>query len=269
MHPTRYISAICIVFLVLQLGFVFVMAASVGVKPGHWAKYTMLGAQPSYISMKISISRVSGTTVYGNMTYEYPGGSMEIASFQGDVLNGEMFPYIVPANLNEGDYIYYNSEYSNLEVQNVTTRSYAGASRTIICATEYGWQTYYWDQQTGILVEETYSSGSMVSSMLKLTETNIWGGGIFGMNGSLSWILPIVIVVIVAVVLLVIVLPFLRRMKTPKETVTPPSTTPPPTAPSSPPKEESRKTKYCPKCGTSVPLDSIYCPKCGHKQHQT
>lgn len=233
------------------------MAADVGVKPGHWAKYTMLGAQPSYITMKISISSVSGTTVYGNMAYESPGGSMEIASFQGDVLDGEMFPYIVPANLNEGDYIYYNSEYSNLEVQNVTTRSYAGASRIIICATDYGWQTYYWDQQTGILVEETYSSGSMVSSMLKLTETNIWGGSIFDASNPFFWVLVVVIVVVVAAVAL-FVLSSLRKKKPLMETVTPP-----------PPPEESAKTKYCPKCGTSVPLDSIYCPKCGHKQHQT
>ena len=257
MHPTRYISAICIVFLILQLGFVFVMAASVGVKQGHWAKYTMLGAQPNYITMKISISSVSGTTVYGNMAYESPGGSMEIASLQGDVLNGEMFPYIVPANLNEGDYIYYNSEYSNLEVQNVTTRSYAGAARTIICATYYGGQTYYWDQQTGILVEETYSSGSMVSSMLKLTETNIWGGGIFDTSNPLFWVLVVVIIVVVAAVAL-LVLSSLRKKKPITETVTPSSSP-----------EKSAKTKCCPKCGTSMPSDSIYCPKCGHKQPQT
>ena len=238
------------------------MAASVGVKPGHWAKYTMLGAQPNYITMKISISSVSGTTVYGNMAYESPGGSVEIASLQGDVLNGEMFPYIVPANLDEGDYIYYNSEYSNLEVQNVTTRSYAGASRTIICATDYGWQTYYWDQQTGILVEQTSSSGPMTSSLYKLTETNIWGGGIFDTSNldtsnPLFWVLVVVIIVVVAAVALV-VLSSLRKKKPITETVTPSSSP-----------EKSAKTKCCPKCGTSMPSDSIYCPKCGHKQPQT
>jgi len=256
MQPTRYISAICIVFLVLQLGFVFVMAASVGVKPGQWAKYKVLG-QPSYMSMKISISSVSGTTAYVNMAYEYPGGSTEFMSFQGDVLDGGMFPYIVPANLDEGDYIYCNIGSGNLEVQNVTTRSYAGASRTIICVTDYS-GAYYWDQQTGILVEETSSSGSTVISLYKLTETNIWGGGIFDTSNPLFWVLVVVIVVVVAAVALV-VLSSLRKKKPITETVTTPSQ----------PVEKSAKTKYCLKCGTSMPSDSIYCPKCGHKQSQT
>ena len=244
--------------MVLQLGFVSAMAASLDVKAGYWAKYTMLGAQPSYIAMKISISEVSGTTVYGNMAYEYPGGSMEIASLQGDVLNGGMFPYIVPANLNEGDYIYHRGGYDYLKVQNVTTRSYAGASRTIICVTDYSGQTYYWDQQTGILVEQKYLSEPHEYSILKLTETNIWGGSILDTGTPVFWVLVVVIIVVVAALGL-IVISSLRRKKPLTHTLPPPS----------PPEQKSAKTKYCPKCGTSMPLDSIYCPKCGHKQSQT
>lgn len=242
------------------------MAAGVGVKEGHWAKYTMFGSQPNYIATKISILSVSGTTVSGKIEYEYSGGSMEFGSFQGDVSQGETFPYVVGANLNEGDYICYNYPYSNLRVQNVTTRSYAGAIRTIVSATQYG-QTYYWDQQTGILVEHTMGTGT-VMNYLKLTETNIWGGGIFDAlldpSNPFFWVL-IVIIVVIAVALALVVLSSLRKKKPITKTEAPPSQ-PETVIPPSQPEAKSAEVKYCPKCGTSMPLDSIYCPKCAHKQ---
>jgi hypothetical protein len=35
---------------------------------------------------------------------------------------------------------------------------------------------------------------------MKLTETNIWGGGIFGASSPLFWVLVVVIVVVMAAV---------------------------------------------------------------------
>jgi hypothetical protein len=241
------------------------MAAGVGVQVGHWAKYTIFGQEQGIIAMKISIVSISGTTVSGKIDYEYSGGSMQYATFQGDVSQGATFPYVVGANLNEGDYIYYNSynyPYSYFRVQNVTTRSYAGATRTIVSTTQYG-QTYYWDQQTGILVEQTVGTGTVVN-YLKLTETNMWSGGIFDPSNPFFWIL-IVIIVVIAVALALAVLSSLRKKKPVAKTVVPPSqpeTAPPP----SQPEAKSAEVKYCPKCGTSMPSDSIYCPKCAHKQ---
>ena len=135
-------------------------------------------------------------------------------------------------------------------IAGAVTRSYVGASRRVVYAT-YWTATYYWDQQTGILVEETDIAGS-----LKLTETNIWGRGIFDTSNPFFWVLIVIIVVIVAALALV-VLSSLRKKKPIGEAVTPPP---------SAQEEKSAKTKYCSKCGTSMPLDSIYCPKCGHKQ---
>jgi hypothetical protein len=92
-------------------------------------------------------------------------------------------------------------------------------------------------------------------SSLNLTETNIWGRGIFDTSNPFFWVLIVITVVIVAALALV-VLSSLRKKKPIAEAVTPPSAQ----------EEKSAKTKYCSKCGTSMPLDSIYYPKCGHKQ---
>ncbi len=252
MHLTRYTSAIFVLFLIFALSFISVMATSVGVQPGHWAKYMASAVGYEYSSVTISISSVSGTKVNGTMTYEFAYGSPQTQSLQGDVSRGGTFPYIIPANLNEGDTIYY-SDYRSPKIEGLDTRSYAGASRTVVYATWYG-STYYWDQQTGILVEQRSGTG-VVTSSLKLTETNIWGGSIFDTSNPLFWVVVVVIIVVVAALALV-VMSSLRKKKPLTETITPPS----------PPIEKSAKTKYCPKCGASMPLDSIYCPKCRHKQ---
>jgi hypothetical protein len=247
---TRYTPAIFVVFLIFTPSSLSVMAASVGVQTGQWAKYTpsqYSGYQ--YSSVTISISSVSGTTVYGTMTHEFPEGSPQTSSFQYNILTLGTPPYFIPANLKVGDTI--GSGIGALVIAGADTRSYAGASRTVVYA--QSWATYYWDQQTGILVEQ-----STVMSSLKLTETNIWGGGIFDTSNPFFWVLIVIIVVIVAALALV-VLSSLRKKKPTTETVTPPS----------PPEQKSPKTKHCLKCGTSMPSDSIYCPKCGHKQPQT
>lgn len=249
MRLTRYATVFLVIFSIFTLSSISVMGTSVGVQPGQWAKYTVTAVgQQGATSVTLSISSVSGTIVEYTLTYEYVHLSPITQSFQGDVSDGGALHYIVLANLHEGDTIYDDPIFSP-KVEGIATRSYAGSSRTVVYATWLG-DTYYWDQQTGILVERTTGLIPM-----KLAETNIWGGGIFGTSNPLFWILVVVIIVIVAALALV-VLSSLRKKRPPTETVTPPS----------PPEEKSVKTKYCPKCGTGMPFDSIYCPKCGHKQ---
>jgi hypothetical protein len=225
----------------------------VDVKPGQWAKYTP-STYSGYSSVTISISSVSGTTIYGTKKIEFPDGSTQTLSFQYDVskepsLNWLDYLYFIPANSKVGDKI--GSSIFALTIEGVDTRSYAGASRTVLYAT-YWTAKYYWDQRTGILVEETD-----IASSLKLTETNIWGGGIFDASASLFWVLVIVIIVAVAAVILIVLLS-LRKKRLPHKVATPLSQL-----------EKSVETKYCPKCGARMPVDAYYCPKCAHKQPET
>lgn len=206
MHLTKYTPAILVVFLVFTLSFISVMAASVGVQPGHWAKYTP-SPYSDYSSVTISISSVSGTTIYGTMTYEFPEGSPQTSSFQYNISTGvgtgaSAYNFI-SANSKVGDTIY--SRYGAPTIAGVDTRSYAGASRTVVYATLWD-VTYYWDQQTGILVERDTAEES-----LKLTGTNIWGGGIFDTSNPFFWILIIVIIVVVAAVALAVLSSLRKR----------------------------------------------------------
>jgi len=98
-------------------------------------------------------------------------------------------------------------------------RTYAGASRTVVYASfsQYGTQlTYYWDKQTGVMVEPSTTSGG-VTATAKATETNMWEAAPSGLPIEPTYILAIVIIIIIAAATIAIIM---RRKKTPRETHT-------------------------------------------------
>jgi hypothetical protein len=103
---------------------------------------------------------------------------------------------VIPANSKTGNSIYI-SGYGNVTIEGETTRTYAGASRTVVYASisQYGTQlTYYWDKQTGVMVEASTTSGG-ITATAKATETNMWEAAPIWMQW---WLWAIVAVVIVA-----------------------------------------------------------------------
>ena len=112
-----------------------------------------------------------------------------------------LFGFVIPANCTTGDSIVMGGDSFafNVTIDGETTRTYAGASRTVVYASfsQYGAElTYYWDKATGILVEaSTTSSG--VTGTAKATETNLWAAAPapFWMEW---WLWAIVAVVIAA-----------------------------------------------------------------------
>lgn len=82
---------------------------------------------------------------------------------------------IIPVNSKAGD-SFAVSGLGKVTFAGETTRTYAGASRTILYASvsQYGTDlTYYWDKEKGVIVEADVTSGSM-SGTAKVTETNMW-----------------------------------------------------------------------------------------------
>jgi anti-sigma-K factor RskA len=103
-----------------------------------------------------------------------------------------------------------------------TTGSYAGASRAVLNAlvSQYGGNTtYYFDKQTGVALE-VYAVYSDYTLSLVATETNLWGGGLLGLDWW-AWATIIVVVAVVAVAAALV----LRRRKhtapTPSQEVLP------------------------------------------------
>jgi hypothetical protein len=87
---------------------------------------------------------------------------------------------------------------------------------------QYGTQlTYYWDKQTGVMVEASTTSGTMTGTG-KATETNMWQAAPSGLP-----IEPIYLYILAALVIIIVIgatAVMLRRKKKPPEEVESPQT---------------------------------------------
>ena len=156
----------------------------VGVKAGDWIKleYTVSGwpaGQPYPEWLKIEFLSVEGTNATVRVTMHMSDGTEQNDTVPITIGGGGealgLSGLVIPANLTVGDSVYI-SGYGNVTLAGETTRSYAGASRTVVYASfsQYGTQlTYYWDKQTGVMVEASTTSDS-VTATAKATETNMW-----------------------------------------------------------------------------------------------
>lgn len=156
----------------------------IGVKPGDWIKYnyTVTGV-PSGITVpqwfKVEFLEVEGTKATVYVTMQRSDSTEQSESLTVDVATGNgtldvFFGFIIPANSAPGDFIYI-SEYGRITIDGETSRIYAGESRTVVYATFYDARArYYWDKQTGVMVEASVSLGG-ITVTAKVLETNMWG----------------------------------------------------------------------------------------------
>jgi hypothetical protein len=158
-----------------------------GVKAGDWIKYdyTITGwptGTPYPKWLKVEFLSVEGTTATVRVTMHMSDGTEQNATVSVDVVAGghalELSGFIIPANWTTGYSISMGSVGFTFPVTiaGETTRTYAGASRTVVYASfsQSGTQlTYYWDKQTGVMVEASTISGS-ITGTAKPTETNMW-----------------------------------------------------------------------------------------------
>ena len=198
----------------------------VGVKAGDWIKvdYTITGAPsgtPLPQWLKVEFLSVEGTNATARVTMHMSDGTEQNATLPVDVVaGGQAFGlsgFVIPANLTVGNVVYM-SGYGNVTIAGETTGSYAGAGRTVVYASfsQYGTQlTYYWDKQTGVIVEASTTSGTMTGTG-KATETNMWQSARgFPIDQTLIYI-AIAVVIVAAAVFLV-----LRRRRASTEGTTP------------------------------------------------
>jgi len=157
----------------------------VGIKAGDWIKieYKITGwpalvADPEWLKLEfLSIENTSATV---QVTMHLSDGTEQSDTVPVEVStgNGEAFGlsgFVVPANLTTGD-SFYLTGYGNLAIEGETTRTYAGARRTVVYAsfTQYiAYFTYYWDKLTGILMEASIIYPEMTLTA-KAIETNMW-----------------------------------------------------------------------------------------------
>jgi len=154
----------------------------IGVKTGDWIKYDYTFSAdvppgtPFPEWLKAEFLSVEDTTATACITLHMSDGTEQNQTLTGDLVTGEIFSgFVIPANSTTGDSIYIGG-YGYVNIAGETRRTYAGASRTVVYASflQYDIQlTYYWDKQTGVLVEASVVFGD-ITGAAKATETNMW-----------------------------------------------------------------------------------------------
>jgi len=223
------IFCVALAALMFSLTLIPAGSAAIGVKAGDWIKhkYTISGAPsgttlPEWI--KIEFLSVAGTTANIRVTMHMSDGTeqsdtMTVDAEAGGGEFGGLSGFVIPANRTTGDSIGMTG-YGAVTIDGEKTRSYAGASRTVVYASlsQYGTElTYYWDKQTGVMVEASVTGYGMTATA-KATETNMWEAA--PTAGKWLWIL-VVVVIIVAVVVAGSAVLLLRRRKAPLPEVAP------------------------------------------------
>jgi len=223
----------CFVFLVsFLLLFPQVQAAdySVGVKVGDWIKYGQItttwvgnGTEPSRITdvkridwIKVEVESIQDTTVSFNATWHYNNGTLSYIISESDVESNALnvYSYLIASNLKSGDPIE-NSSTAERITETITGR-YAGADKKVnvlnFTSTFSGYtaeNTYYWDQNSGIMVEwYDYSPdyhGGYTEYSMKTTETNIWSPDLLGMLASnLLYVVTVIALIAIAAALILV-----------------------------------------------------------------
>lgn len=211
---------------------------SVGVKEGDWIEYsvTVTGNPPQPyqpVWLRTEILGVEGQTVTVKTIMNRSDGiqdtttaTLNITESQVLLLSGQAGPpFVIPANLEAFDTFYF--DYENVTLAGAIERSYANVSRTVVYTSLSGngeTMTFYWEQETGFLLEWHQTEVGVFSMTIKADNTNMWQPQPFGLpiDPTVFYILIIIaVVIVVAVVFFVIT----RRKKPPEEIVPPPPPT--------------------------------------------
>jgi hypothetical protein len=196
------------IFALILLGnFPAALCYSVGVRSGDWIEYNFQESNGEQ-EQRIDFVNVSGAALTLNVANflqsgeELPPQSLGIdLTTSGDYwINYPLVSartLIIPNGTSVGDSVYLGL-FGNETILGPTTRTYAGADRTVVYA-NFSFQlndtldnryTLYWDKQTGVLVEATRSYGQLSPWSLSTVDTNMWIGGI----GWWFWVIVVGVV---------------------------------------------------------------------------
>ena len=192
-------------------------AISVGVKSGDWVEYQVsstgaLDPAHSIAAAKMEVLSVQGAIIQVNIISTYSNGTQVSTRSELNLQTEELIDnFIIPAGLKTNDEFYDAQAKSNVTIAGVEQQTYAGAMRTVVRAmvnTTSNYNTYIWDQATGISVEGI-SEGSGYTIHSIANATNIWQSQTAKSDLTLVYFA----VVIAAVVTVAIVLVARRRRR--------------------------------------------------------
>jgi len=168
----------------ITANFVGVEADHVGVEPGDWVKfdYTFTGwpaGEPHPDWLKLEFLSVEGTTATVRFTQHLSDRTQHSGNATVDIASDVEVPVlagiVIYTDRTIGDSVYI-AEYGNAIIEGEATRTYAGASRTVVY-TNLSYNeadvTFYWDKLTGVMVEIS-STYPEFTATARLADTNMW-----------------------------------------------------------------------------------------------
>ena len=189
--------------IVIIAPFTALATFSVGVKQNDWAEYNVTFTGTPMIDHDVEWARMEVNDVEGariNVTFFslLSNGTIIDVTQNLDFESGQLIDYfIIPAGLKKGDSFYSNRD-GNITIEEVETRTYAGAARTVISGTTLE-TLWFWDQATGVLVEahSVYPDFTLTTVMNK---TGLWEPQILGFDPPVFYGLVIGAVVIIGII---------------------------------------------------------------------
>jgi hypothetical protein len=213
-----------LVLLILSSLFTVVLADYPAVvKAGDWADYKVeyksdvpMRTSRNITQTRIDIIDADDGFILLNLSRQYVNGTslvkeILINQYSGSFGYDVVLPLpVVSRNLNVGDKIY--DQYQGyLTISGEQKMSFGGAERNVILG--YGQNTtYYWDRETGVLVNAT-STITRYTVKAILVSTNIWQPEISGLAPVVSYSAVAGITVALVIVVMVTVVFVLRRVK--------------------------------------------------------
>jgi hypothetical protein len=191
--------------------------SSVGVKKGDWIEYSVNvtgGVPPPKLaidSYRIEILDVKGAAFQANFIVRYVNGTVDSSVWNYNFTEGQVGGWtIIPKNLGVGDMFYDCSEPANVTIEGEEQQVVAGATRTIIHASDSIRLVKEWDKVTGVY---TYSKEQPKNLTLitNAVATNMWSPQILGLNQSEIYIL------VISTVVLSLLAFFLLKVVSPKK----------------------------------------------------
>ncbi len=199
---------VVLLIVLLCMGPVTVLSEiSVGVKQGDWVEYeaSYTGNPPeghAAVWARMEIAGVEGKRVDVMFITRLSDGTTENVTENLNFETGHLIDYfVIPSGLSSGD-TFFDETVGNITISGAETRTYAGATRTVVSATTLN-TLWWWDKSTGVLVEAR-SSYEEYTLTTVANKTNLWAPQIFGLDSAVFYAL------VIAVAVIIIALAFLR-----------------------------------------------------------
>jgi hypothetical protein len=176
---------------------------SVGVKKGDWIEYqvTVTGNPPEDHNLtwaRMEVTSVQDEEISLDIQTRFTNGTILPEEITLNLATGVLGDdFFIPKNLDVGDQ-FYDSSQGNITITGMEQRTAAGAQRPVIWAST-NFTTFYWDRETGILVEAT-SHEPTYTMFTETSGTNIWQPQILGLEFPVFYTLLAAVVVLAIIV---------------------------------------------------------------------